>query len=266
MLFSLTQLAAPANLTVTPKPKYTVLSIDPVGTNLNRLQVVTFVRYASLVDADADANRVEELVADEFSVRDHAELIAGVTYYYRAFWSDTFGNISILAPTVAAKWKAIKDDDIETGAISTTKTKQRSKNYSGTTTIIDTDFVTVAVDNVGGNSVRISWEWILSARYAVAAAGDASVVSLIATLWKKHGSGAKQNLHTIDSRVSRHAGNKRQLRDSTVHKSSKVFHDPKPKRGDTTTYGVDVFYKGSGAGIHKAAMEKCDLNITYNKR
>jgi hypothetical protein len=119
MLFSLTQLAAPSNLTVTRKIKYVSLKVDPVGTAENPLDFVMFVRYPTLADANADTNRAETFVSDDFSARDHDDLTPGTTYYYRACWVDEFGNISALAATQSIVWKAVEDTDTDQTAPNT---------------------------------------------------------------------------------------------------------------------------------------------------
>lgn len=214
----------------------------------------------------ADAVEVDRFSGTSTSIK---RLTNHVHYFHWAKFEDTSEALSARYPSgtgVEGVPAPFNETDLDDGSISTTKTKQRSKSYAGTTPSTDTNYLTIDVDNVGGNSVRISWEWILSARYLVAAAGDASQVALTATLWKKHGAGAKRKMHTVHAKVSRHAGDKRNKKDSSVHKNSKVFHDPKPKKGETTTYGIDVAYRGSGTGVHKAAMRKCELSVIYNKR
>lgn len=136
MLFSLTQLAAPSNLTVTRKLKYVSLKVDPAGTAENPLDFVTFVRYPTLVDANADTNRAETFVSDDFSARDHDDLTPGTTYYYRACWVDIWGNESALASEQHVTWKLVEVGDTDQTAPAT---PAAAPTMTGLTADIDKD-------------------------------------------------------------------------------------------------------------------------------
>lgn len=114
MLFSLTKSAAPEGLSATAKPKFVALSLaQPVNSTDFPWDYNVFVRYLTLVDANADSNRDKVFTTYETFFRDDEELTAGTTYYYRAYWVDEWGNESILADAVNVAWKKVTDADVD---------------------------------------------------------------------------------------------------------------------------------------------------------
>lgn len=154
------------------------------------------------------------------------------------------------------------DGDLDPGSLSRTQSKQRKKDYTGTGTTDDANFITINVMNESGSEVRISWEWILSARYWVSSFNQSATTFLRVTLWKKHGGGIKHKIRTIEVKVHHQGGSKRNLKDSLTKKNSRAFHDPHPKANAVTTYGVDVEYRGTGSGTHHASVRQCELRVS----
>jgi hypothetical protein len=164
-------------------------------------------------------------------------------------------------PTEYGDWFAVKtgdyrldDGDIEPGSLSRSQTRRRNKTYNGVGATDDSNFLTIAVLNESGAAVRLSWEWNISARYSVGEAAVDATTLIKAALWKKHGSGPKRRLHTIHINVSHPSGVRRNLTGGDAKKSSKAFHDPHPKAGAVTTYGIDILYRGTGGGTHFAKV------------
>src|SRR3954462_9166150 len=111
MLYNYPKNVAPTTPFARAKPRFISTGCDEVKND----DWVTYyvVRYPSIANANADTTRDYTLELADRVYHDTEDLVAGLTYAYRWFWKDIYGNLSDLSTTVSAVSKVTSITDVD---------------------------------------------------------------------------------------------------------------------------------------------------------